>query len=481
MRAALSIRQPKARQIARDLQQLVRRGQYHAGDTLPSLRELSRTYGVSHETVRRALLQLEGDGLVRSVHGAGTVVNGADAPSPAPGAGAGSPLGPPEAARTSLLDLRTCEFDTEKRTTWVALVQAFQAAHPGLLVQPHGLAGNAWLGVTEGDLLHLPAWDIAELGARGRLLDLRPFGGVRGLYGDDLIGDFTEPAPAGPCWGVPIAFDLGLAYLNTAVLTAPELRRLGGDWTIEGITRWAAARAARPRTPAPVRWPRPHLLLAFCGLDIWDLRALRAHLARLPEVLARLAAAHAQHPLLPAPPPAGDSAAAAHEDFVAGRCPLVFHHSYAMADTLRRVAFAWAVWPQPLPPGQAQRRISLAVAVTRQCLNPEAAVAFIRFLASAAGQALLAAGRTNVPVRRSAALGPFAAPPPVGLGRVVQELALTRERSEIGGRAFGVAYAAVWDQEIAACLTAQQDRRATAARIADRCTALVTAYGLTTA
>ncbi|HEU4571443.1 MAG TPA: GntR family transcriptional regulator [Candidatus Limnocylindrales bacterium] len=47
---------------------------YRPGDRLPSEPDLATTYGVSRPTIREVLRSLEGDGLVRRVHGVGTFV-----------------------------------------------------------------------------------------------------------------------------------------------------------------------------------------------------------------------------------------------------------------------------------------------------------------------------------------------------------------------------------------------------------------------
>lgn len=47
---------------------------YQAGDRLPSEPDLAEAFGVSRPTIREVLRSLEGDGLVRRVHGVGTFV-----------------------------------------------------------------------------------------------------------------------------------------------------------------------------------------------------------------------------------------------------------------------------------------------------------------------------------------------------------------------------------------------------------------------
>jgi len=50
------------------------RSRYQAGDRLPSEPDLAEAFGVSRPTIREVLRSLEGDGLVRRVHGVGTFV-----------------------------------------------------------------------------------------------------------------------------------------------------------------------------------------------------------------------------------------------------------------------------------------------------------------------------------------------------------------------------------------------------------------------
>jgi len=63
-------RVPAPRALAR----LIRDGTYPPGSRLPSEAELSETYEVARPTVRQALGRLRDQGLIRTLHGRGSVV-----------------------------------------------------------------------------------------------------------------------------------------------------------------------------------------------------------------------------------------------------------------------------------------------------------------------------------------------------------------------------------------------------------------------
>ena len=65
---------PSARSIAADLRGQITSGELVPGVALPSEAALVRQYGVSRGTVRAALSELEGSGLVVAVHGKGRFV-----------------------------------------------------------------------------------------------------------------------------------------------------------------------------------------------------------------------------------------------------------------------------------------------------------------------------------------------------------------------------------------------------------------------
>ena len=67
------------RQIADQLAELVRKGEFKPGDRLPSERDLSQQFSVSRASVREALIALEIDGLVDVRVGLGVFVNAAPA------------------------------------------------------------------------------------------------------------------------------------------------------------------------------------------------------------------------------------------------------------------------------------------------------------------------------------------------------------------------------------------------------------------
>ncbi len=76
----LTMRQPGLRYIAVAgvLQKMIEDGRYKAGDRLSGQHELARQFGVSLTTMRAAIGILEREGFLRSEHGLGTFVMGAD-------------------------------------------------------------------------------------------------------------------------------------------------------------------------------------------------------------------------------------------------------------------------------------------------------------------------------------------------------------------------------------------------------------------
>ena len=65
-------------QIADDLADRIRRGEYPAGSQLPTMAELARIYSVSVSTVQRALERLKERGVVVGAPGRGLFVPSAD-------------------------------------------------------------------------------------------------------------------------------------------------------------------------------------------------------------------------------------------------------------------------------------------------------------------------------------------------------------------------------------------------------------------
>src|SRR2546430_10595983 len=65
---------PLYQQLRQELFARIRRGEFAAGDLLPSENQLCDEYGVSLTTARRALLELVKEGVVRRRAGVGTMV-----------------------------------------------------------------------------------------------------------------------------------------------------------------------------------------------------------------------------------------------------------------------------------------------------------------------------------------------------------------------------------------------------------------------
>lgn len=61
-------------QLADDLAKRIERGEFPVGAKLPSEAELAQDYGTAKMTVRRALEILRERGLIRTLHGRGSVV-----------------------------------------------------------------------------------------------------------------------------------------------------------------------------------------------------------------------------------------------------------------------------------------------------------------------------------------------------------------------------------------------------------------------
>src|ERR1700750_1292161 len=83
---------PLAVQISAQLQKSVTGGVLHAGDRLPSSRDLAATLGVSRTVVTNASARLSAEGWLEARHGSGTYVADVTAPSSPPAAA--RPSGP---------------------------------------------------------------------------------------------------------------------------------------------------------------------------------------------------------------------------------------------------------------------------------------------------------------------------------------------------------------------------------------------------
>lgn len=69
---------PEYRRIAAELRAMITSGELRPGAVLPSESALAERYGVARGTARHALAEVEGAGLVESVHGRGRFVRGSD-------------------------------------------------------------------------------------------------------------------------------------------------------------------------------------------------------------------------------------------------------------------------------------------------------------------------------------------------------------------------------------------------------------------
>ncbi len=77
------VREPVSAQIARQLADAIRAGEFKPGEKLPSIRKLKKELGVAFNTVLRAYKDLADMGLSYSIRGRGVYVSD-DAPAPIP-------------------------------------------------------------------------------------------------------------------------------------------------------------------------------------------------------------------------------------------------------------------------------------------------------------------------------------------------------------------------------------------------------------
>lgn len=68
------VKESLADRLARQIRQLIQRGDYQPGDRLPTIMEMARRFGVGHPTIREALKTLEAVGVVEIRHGSGVYV-----------------------------------------------------------------------------------------------------------------------------------------------------------------------------------------------------------------------------------------------------------------------------------------------------------------------------------------------------------------------------------------------------------------------
>jgi len=75
----------KTEYVERSVRELIASGELGPGGRLPSERQLAEQLGAGRTTIRLVLLKLATEGIVRSEHGRGYFVTGADDREPAGG------------------------------------------------------------------------------------------------------------------------------------------------------------------------------------------------------------------------------------------------------------------------------------------------------------------------------------------------------------------------------------------------------------
>ena len=150
------------RQIADQLAELVRRGEFKPGDRLPSERDLSQQFNVSRASVREALIALEIDGLVDVRVGLGVFVNAAPAANSQTAA----------IAEPGPFEVRTARYLVEGETAALAARDGSAKDHARIRETLQMMADevrNSGIGLDADALFHLR---IAEASGNSALVHL---------------------------------------------------------------------------------------------------------------------------------------------------------------------------------------------------------------------------------------------------------------------------------------------------------------------
>lgn len=482
MTTLLRKRPLRTRDLVAALSKAILESRWAEGDALPSVRELAEQYDVGRETARLALKELAERGLVEMVHGSGTLLRAAASRSeaPVPSTADTSPFSMAFSGnRTCRLSVATCEFEVDKRGLWNRALVEFGAGGPHSAM-PATLSLRPASGhptVAEGDIVHTSTQALATLGREGQLLNLHALIRNAPALRDGLFPGLDRFVSQDPCWAMPVGFDIEIACLNRDRIPAPFLERLPAAWHARGLAEWAADLERETGMIRPIDFPRPSLVMAMCGVDLvttFDSPAARETTLR---ALEEVRAAHALYPLYAPGALNRDLRQEAQDRFLAREAVLVFQHTFDLPQLRRKARFDWEVRRFPRPPGSVVRCWPLGVGISRRCEFPEEAFAFIRFLSEPAGQAIMAAGKNNMPAHSAILRLPdWGVPPPAGMDELAG-LESVRPWDELGDIALTRPYLAAWDGEVEKMLLEGQAPAETLERLEERCGLLKAAHG----
>ena len=427
---------------------------------LPPLRALARRYDVSHETIRQALRALEQEGLVQIVRAFGTVVRG---PNEGDAKGvswsAERSFFSPVHAVSPVLQVASCEYVPQKQDTWDALAAHFHRHYPQTTVRlKRYVPGLVEESRGPLDVIHDAAYQIEELGARGLLLNLHPMlAADPALQQQGWVADLGRNLATEPCWGLPVSFDLGATFINLELVQPEIIEQLRGNWSIQAIMEWAASLPRERKIIRPVAWPRPHVLLAFFGIDTADLGAMEATLGRLPSVLEQILSweraglGYGTDDSL-----RGDMSEEVYLGFTQRRIGMAFQHTFMIPHTAAEARFPWQVCRLPIAPGITPRRFTTTCGILKTTAVPDLAWKFVRFLASSEAENLFAVGNTNVPALRAALRSTEFRERIRGMDDLIEPAEASREWREQESMAFLRSRLALWDREVFAFLGGKQ-------------------------
>jgi multiple sugar transport system substrate-binding protein len=311
----------------------------------------------------------------------------------------------------------------EQQKTELAVIAAFEAAHPGTRVVPRPIPGAVpryndklqamFVGQVAPDVIMIEMSRYDDWAARGVLADISE--DVEKLAREHDMMPVARQAfeRDGRFYGAPINAHAQAMYYNREALAAAGVAVPAEGFTWAGLLDLAPRLARRAGgtkaiTDYAYQLPPPTILFwAFGGAlfdDLYHPHRATVNSAGGAAALRYMRAALATGAVLP--PDVGALAAdtGTYQLFRDGKVALYVSGRWMTPDFMRIKGFHWDVMPIPAgPAGRISQHGGTALGVWRNSREPELARAFVHFYASPAGARITMAGRRYVPVYRELA------------------------------------------------------------------------------